>query len=179
MTALDVEKDAGTLSNWTNSYEFVRNHLEGFYRLYTEFEIKKLFKEKLKKADESKLDYYFVIRENDSENMIGLLHFGTINFSHQTSFFTMDLPEQDNLEKYGSEVLQMAMRYAFMELSLHRLWSTIVSFNESKANLFEAVGFLRETQRREGVFFNGKYHDELCYSTLRHEWKKKYLEESR
>ncbi len=178
-TALDPEKDADKLSTWTSSREFVNHHFNGYYRLYTVFEIKKTFKENLKKADESKLDYYFSLHEIEGEKMVGMLHFGWINPSNQTSCFSIDLPDDGAFEKHGSETISMAMRYAFMELSLHKLWAVIPSYNETEVLLFEKAGFLREAQRREAMFHDGKYFDVLIYAILRPEWKKMYMEESR
>ena len=70
----------------------------------------------------------------------------------------------------------MTLRYAFMELSLHRLTLFIPSYNEAEIDLYEKAGFLRESQRRQAVFYDGKYYDELVYSLLRPEWKKLNVE---
>jgi RimJ/RimL family protein N-acetyltransferase len=59
-----------------------------------------------------------------------------------------------------------------MELSLHRLWTELSEHNPQKMLLFEKAGFLREVQRKEALFFDGKYFDQLDYSILKPEWKK-------
>lgn len=178
LTAINPEKDAEFITKWTNSPEFVRRYFDGFFRPYTVYELKKLLKEKLKKADETKQEYFFGIHEVEGDRLVGLLHFGWIMSSHQASWFSIDLPETGTLEKFGEEVLQMTMRYAFMELSLHRIWTLIPSCNEAEIALVEKAGFLRETQRRQAVFQGGKYYDALGYGILRPEWKKAHLEKS-
>lgn len=178
-TAIDPEKDAGTISGWTRSSEFVSHYFDGIYKLYPALEVTKRFKECLKKGDESKLDYYFAIREIEGENLVGLLHLGRINSSNQASWFSVDLQEDGAFENYGSEVLAMALRYAFMELSLYRLFTVIPSYNEMEIALFEKMGFLREVQRRQAIFHEGKYLDALVYALLRPDWKKYQMEDIR
>ena len=69
-----------------------------------------------------------------------------------------------SLEQYGDEVLKLGLRYAYMELSLHRLWTELSEHNPVKLAIFERAGFLRETQRKEALYFDGKYFDQtgLC-----------------
>lgn len=175
-TALDPEKDAETLSKWSDSPEFVYRNFEGIYRQYSISELKKKLKEDLKKADENRRDYYFAIREKETERMVALLRFGWIMASHQTAFLFLDFENEESVTKFSGEVIPMTLRYAFMELSLHRLTLFIPSYNEAEIDLYEKAGFLRESQRRQAVFYDGKYYDELVYSLLRPEWKKLNLE---
>jgi RimJ/RimL family protein N-acetyltransferase len=171
-TALDPEKDSEALSSWSSNPEFVAQFLEGPFRLYPVFELKKKMKEQLKKADETKRSYYFAIRKKEDPALIGLLKFGWILASAQVGKLFIEFGSGELWQKYGLEGLQMALRYAFMELSFHRVWMEIPGNNLEKIDLFEKTGFLREVQRREAVFFNGKYYDQLVYSILKPEWKK-------
>ena len=176
-TAIDPERDAVTISGWTRSGEFVSHYFNGIFKLFSTVEVTKRFKECLKKGDESKLDYYFAIRKIEGEDLVGLLHVGRINSSNQTSWLSVDLQEVGAFENYGSEVLAMTLRYAFMELSLYRLFTIIPSYNEIEIALFEKMGFLREVQRRQAIFHAGQYFDALVYAILRPEWKKNQKEE--
>lgn len=175
-TALDPEKDAETLSKWSNSPEFVYRNFEGIYRQYSTSELKKKLKEDLKKADENRRDYYFAVRDKETERMVALSHIGWISASHQAAFLFLDFENEEVVARFSDEVIQMTLRYAFMELSLHRLSLFIPSYNEAEIDLYEKAGFLRESQRRQATFYDGKYYDELIYALLRPEWKKLYVE---
>ena len=175
-TALDPEKDAETLSKWSNSPEFVYRNFEGIFRQYTVGELKKKLKEDLKKADETRRDYYFAVREKETEKMVALSHIGWILASHQAAFLFLDFENEAAVARFSGEVIQMTLRYAFMELSLHRLSLFIPSYNEAEIDLYEKAGFLRETQRRDAVFYDGRYYDELVYALLKPEWKKLNVE---
>ena len=172
LTAINPEKDVESLSLWTTDQEFVKEFLEGDYRPYSAAELKKAISEKIKKADENHGSYYFAIREIGKPEIIGLLIFGWIWSSQQTGRIFLFFDEVTSLEKYGDEVLKLGLRYAYMELSLHRLWTELSEHNPVKLAIFERAGFLRETQRKEALFFDGKYFDQLDYALLKPEWKK-------
>ena len=172
LTALNPEKDMEALSTWTAYQEFVKEFLEGPFRPYAPFELKKVFEEKIKKANERNNAYYFGIRQVGKPELIGLLVFGWIWSSQQTARLFVYFEDQKALEQYGEETLRLGLRYAFMELSLHRLWTELSEHNPVKMKIFERSGFLRETQRREALFFDGRYFDQLDYAILKPEWKK-------
>lgn len=171
LTALNPEKDAEAISLWTNSHEFVRNNFEGLFRPYRIDELKKKLKEKLKKADERKDEFYFAIHAKESGELVGLLRLGWLMPTHQIARMFLDFSNDDAFEHYSEDALLLAIRYAFMELSLYRLTMSIPSHDESKIRLFEKAGFLREAQRRQNIYYDGKYYDELIYAILRPEWK--------
>lgn len=39
--------------------------------------------------------------------------------------------------------------------------------------MYESLGFVHEGRRREHLWFDGKYHDEIEMGILRDEWKEK------
>ena len=176
LTALNAEKDVEALSTWTADQEFVKEFMEGIFRPYSASEFKKAIGEKIKKADENMGAYYFAIRPIGQAEIIGLLNFGWIWHSHQTARLFLFFENETALEAYGQEVLQLGLRYAFMELSLHRLWTELSDHNPVKLALFEKAGFLREIQRAEGLFYDGRHFDQLEYGLLKHEWKKLQVE---
>ncbi len=172
LTALNAEKDVEALSAWTSDQEFVKEFMEGIFRPYSAAEFKKAIGEKIKKADENQGAFYFAIRPIGKTEIIGLLNFGWIWHSHQTARLFLFFENDTALEAYGKEVLQLGLRYAFMELSLHRLWTELSDHNPVKLAIFEKAGFLREIQRAEGLFYDGQHFDQLEYGLLKHEWKK-------
>lgn len=172
MTSLNPEKDMDAMSSWTADQEFVKEFLEGNFHLHAAFELKKAIAEKIKKADERHSAYYFALRPAGKPELIGLLVFGWLWGPQQCGRIFLFFEDADAQELYGRESLELGLRYAFMELSLHRLWTELSEHNPQKMLLFEKAGFLREVQRKEALFFDGKYFDQLDYSILKPEWKK-------
>jgi RimJ/RimL family protein N-acetyltransferase len=171
-TALDPEKDAEELSLWTRDLQFSGRLFEKPARPYAVFEVKKKLKEDLKAADEKRNAYFFAIRKKGGSELVCLLRFGWLQPTQQVARLFLDFTSAQTMQDYGQEVLLMALRYGFMELSLHRIWLEVSGHRIEEIQLFEEAGFLRETQRREASFFDGRYYDQMVYSILKPEWKK-------
>jgi len=172
-TALDPEKDAAVLSAWTTNLQFSSQLFEKPGRLYAVHEIKKKVKEQLKEADEKKNEFIFAIRKKGTKEIVGLLKFGWLQFSQQSARLFLDFESDEALSLLGSEVMFMALRYGFMEMSLHRIWIILSGHQVKEISLFESAGFLRENQRRDASFHDGRFYDSLGYSLLKPEWKNK------
>jgi len=74
---------------------------------------------------------------------------------------------------YGTEAAQLVITYSFQSLNLHKISSAAYAFNERSIKMHEKVGFKREGRRREQIFKNGKYHDDIVFGLLRRDWIKK------
>jgi RimJ/RimL family protein N-acetyltransferase len=172
MTSLNPEKDMDAMSSWTADQEFVKEFLGGDFHLHAAFELKKAIAEKIKKADERRSAYYFALRPVGKPELVGLLVFGWLWGPQQSGRIFLFFEDNGAQDLYGREALELGMRYAFMELSLHRLWTELSEHNPQKMVLFERAGFLREVQRKEALFFDGIYFDQMDYSILKPEWKK-------
>ena len=171
-TALDPEKDAEELSLWTRDLQFSGTLFEKPARPYAVFEVKKKLKENLKAADEKRNAYIFAIRKKGGNELVCLLRFGWIQPSQQVARLFLNFASIQTMQEFGREVLSMALRYGFMELSLHRIWLEVSGYRVEEMQLFEEAGFLRETQRREASYIDGHYYDQMVYSILKPEWKK-------
>jgi RimJ/RimL family protein N-acetyltransferase len=176
-TALDSEKDAAALSAWTSDMQFSSELFQKPARIYAIHEIKKKIKEQLKAADEKKNEFIFAVRKKGTNEIVALLKFSWLQFSQQSARIFLDFASDEALNLYGDEVLSMALRYGFMELSLHRIWLGLSPYQDNKIKLIESAGFLRETQRRDVIFHNGRFYDSLGYSLLKPEWKERQISE--
>ena len=108
--------------------------------------------------------------------MVGLVKLGYVVGANQSAWIAVDLPEAPVFQLYGKPALNLALDYAFLELSLHKLGVQLPACSTDEIALYEAAGFLRESQRRQAVFFEGHYYDELVYGLLRSEWKMRQQE---
>ncbi len=63
---------------------------------------------------------------------------------------------------YGTEVISTVMRYAFDELGLHRLWTTIIEYNEaSLATYTRKVPWSIEGVQRQWYYRKGQRWDRI------------------
>ena len=69
----------------------------------------------------------------------------------------------------GTEAVRLLCRYAFDELNLHRVVLSTYAINERGLRLYARVGFTVEGRRREHVFIEGRWVDEVTMGLLRGE----------
>lgn len=70
----------------------------------------------------------------------------------------------------GTEITQLVMRYAFDELSLHRVDLRVLEYNHRAIKCYEKCGFIIEGTEREGALIEGKYETDLIMSMLDREY---------
>ncbi|WP_039075821.1 GNAT family N-acetyltransferase [Bacillus sp. MSP13] len=100
--------------------------------------------------------------------MIGLHHLDQINRKAEIGYWIAQ-------EYEGKGIMTAACRtiitYAFKELELNRVALCAAVGNHKSRAIPERLGFQEEGIARDGLFVNGKYHDLVYYSLLKHEWK--------
>ncbi|RBI61490.1 N-acetyltransferase [halophilic archaeon] len=72
---------------------------------------------------------------------------------------------------YGSDAAARLVEYAFTDRNLRRLGACVGGFNDASIALLESLGFEHEGTQREAAWYQGEYHDMLCYGLLRSEWQ--------
>jgi RimJ/RimL family protein N-acetyltransferase len=71
---------------------------------------------------------------------------------------------------YGSDALQLILRYAFRELNLYRVGLDITANNGPAIRACEKAGFQREGAMRRAVSRDGQHIDRILMGILRDEW---------
>jgi RimJ/RimL family protein N-acetyltransferase len=66
----------------------------------------------------------------------------------------------------GTEAIQLALRYAFDDLNMHKVYLTHFGGNERAHRCYEKCGFVQEGILRDHIFKRGKYHDHPVMSVI-------------
>ena len=120
-------------------------------------------------------DVLLIIETNDSEKCkpIGSIGLHGINSKDHNATFGIALGDKKFWNKgYGTEAARLIIKYGFEQLNLHRISSSAYSFNERSIKMHLKVGFTEEGRRRQAIFKNGAYHDEVMFGLLRQEWNR-------
>jgi ribosomal-protein-alanine N-acetyltransferase len=72
---------------------------------------------------------------------------------------------------YGTEALQLVLRYAFKELKLHRLEANIQPGNIASVALVKRAGFAREGFSKRYLKIAGKWRDHERWAIIAENWK--------
>lgn len=67
---------------------------------------------------------------------------------------------------YGSEALAILCDYAFSVLGLHQVYANILNDNTQSRTVFEKLGFTMVGVKRDWVFSQGIFKDEILYQKL-------------
>jgi len=73
-------------------------------------------------------------------------------------------------ERYALAAARLMLDYAFNELRLHRCHTGFIAEDVESIKLFEQLGFTKEGTRRDQVFHQGRFWDEVLYGLLASEF---------
>jgi RimJ/RimL family protein N-acetyltransferase len=176
LTAVDPEKDSQAISAWTYELDVAaRLREDNPARPMAVFEVKKLYERWQKEADESGRQFLFAIRlretTGEDNRILGVVRIAHVEWVHGASYLDLIIGEPDDWRLYAREALDLALRYAFEELSLFRVTAVIAEHNRPASELFQMANFTLEVRQRQAVFWNRRTWDKLHFGLLRPEWK--------
>jgi len=126
LTAL-TPNDLATIARWYQNADFLRmfDVLPAYPK--TEETLAQWLEERHKTTD----TFLFAVRLLASDDLIGYIELNGILWSHQVGGMSIAIGDSQNWGKgYGYEAMQLALRFAFEELNLHRVQLTVFSYNE-------------------------------------------------
>jgi RimJ/RimL family protein N-acetyltransferase len=163
-----AEGDAAVIARWQGDGEFLRLLGAVPAAPKSAAQIAEWVRESPKRSD----GYLFAIRPLDDDALLGYIEFDGILWNQGVGSFSIAIGEPAKRgQGYGYEALQLALRFAFDELNLHRLELTVFSYNTRAIAVYEKLGFRHEGTHREFLYRDGQRHDMLLYGLLRREWQ--------
>lgn len=115
---------------------------------------------------------FFVCRQQDgaiagSINLSQIFHCG-----FQSAYLGYHIGAEFAGQGYMTEALRLMLRYAFVELKLHRLEANIQPGNTASIALVKRAGFLREGFSRRYLKIRGRWRDHERWAILVEDWRK-------
>jgi RimJ/RimL family protein N-acetyltransferase len=173
---INYEKDPAVQSKWTHDAEYLRLLDTSPARPVSPAEVKKKYEALEKEIEESKDQFYFTIRlrsddPDQNDRLVGFARLFWIEWTHGAGQVVLGIGDPSDRRKgYGSEVLNLLLRYAFAELNLFRLSAQIPAYNPGALRLFQKAGFVEEVRRRQALNRDGRFWDLIHVGLLRDEW---------
>lgn len=72
---------------------------------------------------------------------------------------------------FGTDAVRVMAGYGFRTMGLHRIGLEVAAFNPRARRAYEKAGFTVEGVRRESVFMDGAFTDEVLMGLLRQDWE--------
>ena len=164
-----LRADISYFLEWFNDPE-VTQYL-GMYLPMTEIAEQKFIEELGTTRAATQLIFVIEAIEGGKSKPIGSIGLHNINSKDHNATFGISIGDKKYWSKgYGTKAAKLIIRYGFEQLNLHRISSSAWSFNERSIKMHLKVGFKEEGRRREAVYKNGVYHDEVTFGLLRQEW---------
>lgn len=107
--------------------------------------------------------------------IIGNMTIGWGGFSartahHRNASMSISLSRDFQGKGYGGEALNWLIDWAFGHAGLHTVSLTAASYNQRGIHLYKKLGFRVEGRRKETIYFNRGWHDEIDFGMTEHEW---------
>lgn len=123
--------------------------------------------------------FFFAIVEKETNNHIGNVKIGPIDWVNRTSNYGLMIGDKSSWGKgYASEVFKLLLKYAFRKLNLHKLWDIAAATHIASIKANENAGFKIEAELKQHSFKNGKYEDVVILSITSDEYFLKAKEEA-
>ena len=170
LTAVDSQRLAEAFSRWGRDSEYWRLMASDPAHLYTVKATKEWLEKNLDKMPPQ--DITFEIHTLENDQLIGDTGFNGICWQHGDTFIGIALGERDAWGKgYGTDAMQIMLRYAFTELNLHRVSLDVFEYNPRAMRSYEKAGFRPEGRIRQFMLREGQRWDLIFMGITRAEWQ--------
>ena len=130
----------------------------------------KRVKQKIREIQKMKDSYQFMVK-TDQGLCIGTASLLRQGPGDQSMVIGLMIGNKDYWSKgYGSDIIDIILRFGFGKLKLHRIEADIFEYNFRAIGLCKKFRFKREGIRREQIFYGGTWHDVIHFGLLRKEW---------
>ncbi len=105
-----------------------------------------------------------VICEQEKKRPVGFVDFFDFDPKNQKIGLGIVIFQKDDRGRgYASEAIQQCCRYAFQHLNVHQVYANISEDNTSSIGLFEKLGFQFSGEKKDWIFSEGIFKNELLY----------------
>lgn len=167
LAALNPAAEAATLARWTQD--------AGLLRLMSLAPPLPLSISAARADQERRLAntefFGFTIRALADDRLLGFINLQSPAWTHGDAFMGINLGEREDWGKgYGTDALNVLLRYAFTELNLHRVSLGVFADNTRAIRSYEKTGFVLEGRYRQSARRDGRWLDVVAMGLLRKDW---------
>ena len=171
LAAIDHEKDPEVESDWTHDLSFMRAMDRKPAMPQSAAQVKKRYDAIEKEVDESKKLFHFTIRSQEDSRLLGYVRIEWIEWTHGAGNLRLAIGDPAERNKgFGSDALNLILRFAFAELNLYRLSAIVGEDNPGAMRFFKKNGFVEEVRRRKAILRDGQAYDLVHLGMLSDEW---------
>ncbi|WP_210125277.1 GNAT family protein [Staphylococcus sp. GDY8P85P] len=154
------KSDSNLILNWMKNEKL--RYLIGTVYPITELEHENWFQNRMLEKD----NRMFVI-DLDNEKSIGIVGFKNLDWVNRNSELFIYIGDEEYWGKgYGTQALELIIKFAFNNLNLHMLYLEVFAYNKNATKTYERLGFKQDGILRQSKFQDGKYYDKIIMSKI-------------
>lgn len=117
------------------------------------------------------LAYYFLIFEQDKEEVCGVITYSSIiQFPFHACNVGYSLAENTQGKGIMRRALKKTNQWLFDNLNMHRVMASYMPRNTRSAAVLKAAGFVKEGEAKDYLLINGKWEDHILTSVINPHW---------
>lgn len=168
LATIDLEKDIERWARWNRDSEYQQLLDWGPSKLYTPKEMREWVEK------ESGSMFNFFIHTLEDDEVIGFLDLGGMDWTSGNCWLGVGIGERAYWGKgYGTDAINVLLRFAFEELNLKRVSLNVFEYNERAIRSYEKIGFQHEGRQRKLLNRFDQRWDMVFMGILRGEWEEK------
>lgn len=117
-------------------------------------------------ANENGSGVGFSIESLESGSFVGHVTLWGATVAHRSATLGIIVGPSQVGRGYGTDAVRVIARYGFRAMGLHRIGLEVFAFNTRARRAYEKAGFQVEGVRRESVFIDGRFADEVQMGLL-------------
>jgi len=169
LAAFDPEEMSRAFPRWSRNSEYFRLLSSSTGPMKSQKAAIKWIEEEM--AEISPASYYFSIRTLAEDRLIGDIGLDVVDWPGRDAFVGLGIGEPEYWGKgYGTDVMNILLRFAFTEVNLRRVTLTVFEYNPRAIRSYEKAGFCHEGRLRRVLNKEGRRWDILYMGILREEW---------
>lgn len=174
LVAIDPEKAAETMARWNQDSQYQQLLSSGPANLWTPKQMKEWFEK------ESNNSFGFSIHTLEDDRAIGFLDLDGVDWVARNCWVGIGIGEREYWGKgYGTEAMNLALRFAFESLNLRRVNLDVFEYNQRAYHSYIKCGFKEEGRMRQWMQRGGERFDLIFMGILREEWEARQQENQR
>lgn len=105
---------------------------------------------------------------SNENQLLGLIDIFDFDPKHKRAGLGLIVLDKKERNKgVGSEAIRLCCEYMFGTLDLHQVFANILEDNSASIHLFEKLGFERVGIKKDWIFSESKYKNEILYQKIR------------
>lgn len=105
---------------------------------------------------------------------VGGINLNSIDEKNGTFSIGVQIDRDHRGKGYGTAAMEIVLRYAFYERRLNKYYGSVLEGNIASATMLRKLGCVEEGRRRQMVYTQGRYYDEILFGLTRSEFEKRY-----